>query len=41
MKDKINSMMNSCKTDLAKLICADFRKSAFLNINIDIYFSIN
>ena len=26
--------LNSCKTDLSKLICVDFRKSEFLNINI-------
>ena len=26
--------LNSCKTDLAKLICVGFGKSEFLNINI-------
>ena len=26
--------LSSCKTDLAKLICIDFGKSEFLNINI-------
>ena len=30
---KMNNL-NSCKIDLSKLICVDFCKSEFLNINI-------